>query len=140
MGKRKKIAAIGALAAAALFTAATPAMAYSGWASQLGPSGSGCYVYTTYTSNIVTPHLWQQAGNSWNTCTMAVDHVGYDVNGNIQYDWGWGPNSTSGSSTALDGPSWYYGPWNGNGWMCVRIYVSDYNGDAGSNRNATEVC
>lgn len=88
----------------------------------------------------MTPHFWQQPGNSGNLCVLQVEHVGYDAYGNVQYDNWWGPNSTSGPSTPVDGPSWYYGPWNGNGWMCVWIYVFDYNGDSGSGGNAKEVC
>lgn len=140
MGTRKKLAAIGALAAAGWMAAATPAMAYSGWDSQLGASGYGCYAYTTYSSTIVTPHIWQQAGNSTNLCTLEVDHVGYDAYGNVAYSQWWGPNTTTGPSSPVDGPNWYYGSWNGNGWMCVRIYVWDKNGDAGSNGNYREVC
>lgn len=142
MRMRRKIAVTGSLvaAAAASVALASPAMAYSGWDSQLGANGYGCYAYTTYSSTIVTPHIWQQPGSGGNNCSLEVEHIGYNADGSVGYDWWWGPNTTPGPSTAVDGPSWYYGSWNGNGWMCVVIYVGDYNGDAGSNGNSYEVC
>jgi hypothetical protein len=138
---RRKIATIGTLAAAAWFAASSPAMAaYSGWDTQLGVPGDGCYAYTTYTSNIVTPHIWEQAGNPGFTCILSVVHVGFDGNNNLVYENSWGPQSTTARSQAIDGPSWYYGPWDGNGWMCVRIYVDDGRGDQGNHGNFREVC
>ena len=142
---RKKITVVGALAAAASLVASSPVMAAApppaAWDSQLGPAGYGCYAYTTYTSTIVTPHFWQQAGNPGNSCHLQVEHIGYDSTWNvIQYDNVWGPESTTGAATVVDGPNWYYGPWNGSGHMCVDISVWDDNGDAGSNWNFKEVC
>jgi hypothetical protein len=141
---RRKIAVTGSLvaAAAASVALASPAMAATdaAWSSNLGPNGYGCFAYTTYTSTIVTPHIWEQPGAGGDNCTLEVEHVGYNADGSLGYTYWWGPNTTAGPSTVVDGPSWYYGSWNGNGWMCVRIYVSDYNGDYGSNGNYTEVC
>lgn len=140
MHKGKKAAAIAALAAGATLAASSPAMAFSGWDTQLGPSGSGCYAYMTHTSNIVTPHLWQQSGDHGNTCVLRVFHVGHNWDGSVAYYQPWGPAATGGPSTGVTGPSWYYGPWNGNGYMCVNIDVQDNNGDIGSHGNDYSVC
>lgn len=131
---------VGAMVVSGLMFASAPsALANGDWDTQIGPSGSGCYAYTTYTSNIVTPHIWQQPGNVYDRCTLVTVHVGYDSNHNVQYS-----NRvevvTSESSTAADGPSWYYGPWNGSGWMCVQIYASDSLGNRGTHGNYVEVC
>ena len=143
MEVRRKITTIGALAAAASLVASSPAMAAlppAAWDSQFGPVGAGCYAYTTYTSSLVTPHFWQQAGDASNECHLKVEHIGYDSNWNIQYDNWWGSESTTGPATVVDGPTWYYGPWNGNGHMCVGIEAWDDNGDPGSNGGLKTVC
>lgn len=140
MHKGKKVAAITALAVGATLAATSPTMAFSGWDTQLGPAGSGCYAYMTYTNNIVTPHLWQQPGDHGNNCVLRVYHVGHNWDGGVGYYQTWGPATTGGPSTGVTGPSWYYGPWNGNGHMCVNVDVQDYNGDIGNHGNDYDVC
>jgi hypothetical protein len=118
-------------------------MAYSGWDTQLGPVGSGCYAYTTVSGNIVTPHLWQQSGNRGDYCFLSVKHLGFnagDPNNRPSYsnDWPGNGTGTRGPSTAVDGPNWYFGPW-GSGQMCVLIEVSDLAHSTGNNGNSVMV-
>lgn len=142
-----RAAVVGAMAASSLLLVNAPsAVAATGlniWPTQIGPSGSGCYAYLTYTSNIVTPHIWQQPGNTNNYCWLWANHIGYDSSGNTQYINYWpsesGVQATTGPSTVVDGPSWYYGPWNSNK-MCVVIGAGDDNVDVGSHGNQVSVC
>jgi hypothetical protein len=142
-----RAAVVGAIAAGSLVLANIPAASaatgLNTWPTQIGPAGAGCYAYLTYTSNIVTPHIWQQPGNSNNTCWLWVNHVGYNSGGGTDYINYWpsetGVQEAAGPSTVVDGPSWYYGPWNSNK-MCVIIGAGDDNTDVGSNGNQVEVC
>ncbi|MFD8783519.1 hypothetical protein [Kitasatospora sp. NPDC059599] len=132
LGQRvMRAAVVGTMAASGLLLANAPsaiAAESPAWAAQIGPSGSGCFVYTTYTNNIVTAHIWQQEGNRTDRCGLQVLHYGQDSSGTDQYR-NWWPSSnsvayTSGAATVVDGPDWYYGPWT-SGKMCVSILAFD---------------
>ena len=79
---------------------------------------------------MVQPHIYQQPQDyPDDRCSLVVTHNGYDANGNMLYH-NWVHVQTNGDSTETDGPAWYYGPWNGNGHMCVYITVYDLYGDS----------
>lgn len=145
MRKTKKVAVLGVLSAGALFASTSNAFATGGpWDDQFGPAPYGCYAWTDYSQYIVTPHIWQQADNFDDSCSLGVEHVGYDSSGNVLYD-NWWPDTdvhrayTYKPSTSADGPSWYYGPWNGNGHMCVTIYTGDDHASTPSRHDYGEV-
>lgn len=135
MSKIRKTAVVAALSAAALFTGTQSALAMpnsyihdSGWDYQLGPTGSGCYFWTTYSLYMVQPHAWQQGGNYTDTCTLRVSHTGYNADGIQGYFNILDPQTTTGPATGFDGPDWYYGPWNNGGHMCVSFDLYDSYG------------
>lgn len=142
MRNLKKTVIVGALSAGALLASPSNALADGGWADQLGPSSYGCYAWTTYSANLVQPHMWQQPNNPANECHMMVQHSGFDSAGNLIYLNSWPVSNdpdqyyyTIAPSTGFDGPNWYYGPWDGGGTMCVTIFIYDDNGDVARDNN-----
>lgn len=153
MSRIRKAAVVAVLMAAAALTTGTasaatptwydpygPNYGNTGWDDQFGSTGSGCYMWTTYSQYMVTLHAYQQAGNSTDTCRFEVAHVGYNADGSVGYSNTQATQETSGPGSEIDGPSWYYGPWNGTGHMCVNISVWDAWVSPGSRPSDIEYC
>ncbi|RKT09652.1 hypothetical protein BX285_6753 [Streptomyces sp. 1114.5] len=146
LGRFRKAAAVAALSAAlagGMVTAGAAPASASGfnWDDQFGPTGSGCYFWTTWSANMVTPHGYQQTGDApSNWCMLSVSHIGYNADGTIGYSNTRGPGTTTGPGSEMDGPSWYYGPWGNGGYMCVIIGVRDYRLDVGSRGPSVVYC
>ncbi|WP_162500982.1 hypothetical protein [Nocardia panacis] len=80
---------------------------------------------------MVQVHAYQQPGNPDHSCWLTVYHDGFDAGGGLAWQDVWGATFTSGRDTRLDGPDWYYGPWNGSGHMCVIFYYGERSTSSG---------
>lgn len=124
--KTAKATIVAALSATALAVAPTAAMANGGnWALQMGPTGSGCYAWTTWTSNHVSAHVYQQAQNydgSNVACSIEIQQYWRSNADSTGHEIG----STTATSTEASVPNnapydyYYYGP-SGSDYLCVEV-------------------
>ncbi|MET8629933.1 hypothetical protein ABZW30_40485 [Kitasatospora sp. NPDC004669] len=127
LSKLAKAASVAALIALGGLAAPNAAWANGNWSTQLGPTGSGCFGWTNWTSDTVTAHIWQQSGyyNTMNACTISIRQYWRSDYAQTGVD----ARSTYGPSTEATVPNngygyYYYGPASRNGrtdYLCVEV-------------------